>query len=161
VSTTKSGGVSTSWVGVLNASYPRLPGGNYSRHGGTAFATRSTLLKCDHAGPTRSGPPAAVECAQMDLPRSKRVFLDVPVAYRTAGDEMWLQGRIVNVSESGIMFAPAVVEIGQSIEMIFSTPIAIASIAPGRLICKAKVVRTGVTGAAAVRFEEYRFLLEQ
>jgi hypothetical protein len=97
----------------------------------------------------------------MDFPRSKRMFLDVPIAYRSAGDEMWLQSRIVNVSESGVMFAPAVVELGQSIEMVFSTPIPIASIAPGRLICKAKVVRTGITGVAAARFEEYRFLLEQ
>ena len=73
---------------------------------------------------------------------------------------MWLQGSIVNVSESGIMFAPAAVEPGQSVEMIFTTPVPIASIAPGRLICTGKVVRTNSVGVAAARFEEYRFLLE-
>lgn len=93
-------------------------------------------------------------------PRAKRLLLSVPITYRAAGDEAWLQGRIVNVSESGVMFAPAAVEAGQSIEVIFSTPVPIASIAPGRLICVGKVVRTGPTGIAAARFEECRFLLE-
>jgi hypothetical protein len=86
--------------------------------------------------------------------------IPVPITYRAAGDDQWLQGRILNVSESGVMFAPAAVEPGQSIEVIFSTPFQIQSIAPGRIICVGKVVRTEPSGSAAAQFEECRFLLE-
>lgn len=91
--------------------------------------------------------------------RAKRVPLLVPIAYRRAGDEVWLRGRIVNVSESGVMFAPGAVEPGQSIEVMFSTPIPIASIAPGTVLCKGEVVRTSVTGVAAMRFDEFRYVV--
>src|SRR5687768_5508065 len=56
-----------------------------------------------------------------EVSRAKRLPLLVPISYRAAGDEPWLWGRIVNISESGVMFTPAAVEPGQSIEVIFST----------------------------------------
>ena len=94
-----------------------------------------------------------------ETPRAARLRLLASISYRVTSDEMWLRGRIVNVSESGVMFAPAALEAGQSIEVIFSTPVPIESIAPGRLICRAKVVRTAPDGTAAARFDECRFLL--
>lgn len=95
-----------------------------------------------------------------EAPRAKRLPLAMPINYRSAGEDGWLQGRIVNISESGVMFAPADLEVGQAIELIISTPISIQSIAPGRLICMAKVVRTAPDGKAAAHFDECRFLLE-
>lgn len=96
-----------------------------------------------------------------ETPRATRVLLTVPITYRTVGDDAWLQGRILNVSESGVMFAPAVLNVGQSIEVIFSTPVPIASIAPGKVLCVGKVVRVNAAGVAAARFEECRFLLDE
>jgi hypothetical protein len=97
---------------------------------------------------------------QTETPRAPRLTLTVPITYRKVGDQAWLHGRVVNVSESGVMFGPAAVEAGQSIEVIFSTPIPIASIAPGKLFCTGHVVRTAASGVAAAHFEECRFLLE-
>ena len=86
--------------------------------------------------------------------------MTVPIAYRTVDDGLWLQGRIVNVSESGVLFAPAAVETGQAIQVIFTAPGPIQSIAPGKLFCSGKVVRTDAAGVAAARFDDVRFLLE-
>jgi len=95
-----------------------------------------------------------------EIPRAKRLALMVPITYRLTSDEEWLQGRIVNISESGVMFAPAAVELGHAIEVIFSTPVPIDSLAPGKLICLAEVVRTTPVGTAAARFDECRFLID-
>ena len=97
---------------------------------------------------------------RMETPRARRVPLRVPITYRSTGDDAWLQGRILNLSESGVKFAPAALEVGQSIEVIFSTPTSVASFASGKIICVGKVVRTTPAGDAAARFEECRFLLE-
>jgi hypothetical protein len=97
---------------------------------------------------------------RMETPRAKRVSIQVPITYRSTGDDAWLQGRILNLSESGVMFAPAVLEVGQSIEVIFSTPTLVASFASGKIVCVGKVVRTTPAGDAAAQFEECRFLLE-
>jgi hypothetical protein len=94
-----------------------------------------------------------------ETPRARRLPLPVPINYRSAGEDAWLQGRILNISESGVMFAPAELEVGQAIEVILSTPIPIQSIAPGRLVCMAKVVRIAADGTAAAQFDECRFLL--
>ena len=92
--------------------------------------------------------------------RAKRLTLTAPITYRRAGEDAWLQGRIVNVSESGVLFAPTELEAGRSIEVIFSTPVLIDSIGPGTLVCVAEVVRTTPAGTAAARFDECRFLIE-
>jgi hypothetical protein len=97
---------------------------------------------------------------RMETPRAKRVSLPVPITYRSAGDDTWVQGRILNLSESGVMFAPAALEVGQSIEVIFSTPASVASFASGKILCVGKVVRTTPAGDAAAQFEECRFLLD-
>jgi len=96
---------------------------------------------------------------RMETRRAQRLLLSVPISYRTPGDEEWFSGRVRNISESGVMFAPADLKVGQAIEVILSSPIPIQSIAPGQLFFSAKVVRTGPDHTAAARFEEVRFLL--
>jgi hypothetical protein len=46
------------------------------------------------------------------------------------------------------------------VELIFSTPIQVGSIASGKLVCVGEVVRTTEMGVAGARFEECRFVLE-
>jgi hypothetical protein len=50
-------------------------------------------------------------------------------------------------------------ELGTAVEVILSPPTPMAGFAPGKQVCVAEVVRTTEV-AAAVRFEECRFLLE-
>jgi hypothetical protein len=95
----------------------------------------------------------------MVVPRADRVPLRVPISYRVAGDEEWFQSRIVNVSESGVLFGPTELQAGMPVELIFSSPIQVGSMASGRLICVGEVVRTTLMGVTGARFEECRFLL--
>lgn len=99
------------------------------------------------------------------VPRAERVTLHVPIAYRVANrrteiDAEWFQSRILNISESGVLFGPTALEQGASIEVIFASPIQIGSFGAGKLVCIGEVVRTTETGAAGARFERWRFLLE-
>jgi hypothetical protein len=97
---------------------------------------------------------------QIDTPRAQRLLLSVPVSYRHPASEDWLSGRIRNISESGVMFGPAELSVGDTIEMIVSTPIRIQSIAPGRLFFSARVVRVGSDSSVAAHFDDCRYLLE-
>ena len=94
------------------------------------------------------------------LPRATRIALSVPIAYRRPRDEEWFQGRILNISESGVLFGPTGLTSGASVEVMFVAPIPIGSIASGKLICVGEVVRTTETGAAAATFAECRFVLD-
>ena len=92
--------------------------------------------------------------------RAERLNLHVPITYRVPGDEHWFQGRIVNISESGVLFEPTELQAGMPVELIFSTPVQVGSIASGKLVCTGEVVRTTEMGVAGARFEECRFVLE-
>lgn len=99
------------------------------------------------------------------VPRAERLALQVPIAYRVANppretEDEWFQSRILNISESGVLFGPTALEPGASVEVIFSAPIPIGSIGTGKLVCMGEVVRTTETGAAGARFEQWRFLFE-
>jgi hypothetical protein len=92
--------------------------------------------------------------------RSERLALAIPITYRIAGDDHWIHSRVMNISDSGVLFGPTGVGPGTPLELIFAAPINIGSMASGKLVCAAEVVRTTEAGAAAARFDECRFLLE-
>ena len=93
-------------------------------------------------------------------PRASRVALPIPIMFRRSGEEEWLAGRVVNLSESGVLFEPSELPPGTPIEVMLSPPIQIGELAPGKQVCAAEVVRTTDRGGVAVRFDECRFLLE-
>ena len=94
------------------------------------------------------------------VPRADRLPVHVPITYRVAGDEQWFRSQILNLSESGVLFGPTELQAGMPVELIFSTPVQVGSIASGRLVCVGEVVRTTMMGETGARFEEVRFLLE-
>jgi hypothetical protein len=94
------------------------------------------------------------------LPRADRVALGIPILYHRPGDDDWFQARVVNLSESGVLFGPSELEPGAPVEVIIAPPIQVGALASGKQICVAKVVRTTDARAVAVRFDECRFLLE-
>ena len=96
----------------------------------------------------------------MFVPRADRLRLDISVAYRVQGDEEWFQSRVMNVSESGVLFGPTELRPGAAVEVIISSPVPVGSRASGPHVCTGKVVRATELGAAAARFEACRFLLE-
>ena len=93
-------------------------------------------------------------------PRAARVSIPMLIMYRRAGDEDWLSGKVVNLSESGVLFGPTELKPGTSVEVLLSPPIQVGTLAIGKQVCAAEVVRASDVGVTAVRFDECRFLLE-
>jgi hypothetical protein len=93
-------------------------------------------------------------------PRATRIALSIPIAYRRLGEENWFQSRVVNLSESGILFGPTELEPGANIEVVVSPPVHIGSLVRGKQLCAAAVVRSTHVGAVAVRVDACRFMLD-
>lgn len=54
--------------------------------------------------------------------RAKRQELRIPLRYRVAGQQNWLLGETVNVSETGMLFASNdLLEVDSSLEITFQT----------------------------------------
>ena len=94
------------------------------------------------------------------VPRADRLPLRLPITYRAQGDEDWLLSRVVNLSESGVLFGPTGLSPGTVVEMIISPPVSVGARAPGPHVCAGKVVRTTEMGDVAAQFETWRVLLE-
>jgi PilZ domain len=94
----------------------------------------------------------------MFIPRADRVELPIPITYRRANGDEWFHAKVVNLSESGVLFGPSELEPGTPVEVILSSPIQVGSFATGSQVCAAEVVRVTEIGAVAARFEECRFL---
>jgi hypothetical protein len=92
-------------------------------------------------------------------PRARRVALPITIMYRRAGEEGWHPSRVVNLSESGVLFGPTELTPGTSVEVILSPPMQVGNLPTGKQLCSAEIVRATEVGVAA-RFEECRFLLE-
>lgn len=93
-------------------------------------------------------------------PRATRVALSIPIAYRRLGDEDWYQSKVLNLSESGILFGPTELEPGSTVEVMVSPPIQVGSLGRGKQVCSAAVVRSTQARAVAVRVDACRFMLD-
>ena len=74
-------------------------------------------------------------------PRAQRIDVPIPIEYHRAGDDHWFQAKVVNLSESGVLFGPSELEPGTPIEVILSPPIHVGALATGKQVCAAEVVR--------------------
>src|SRR5260221_10548725 len=92
--------------------------------------------------------------------RADRVSVHIPVTYRVAGHEDWLQSRAEKISESGVLFGPTTPTPGTPFEVILVSPMQIGSLAPGKLMCVGEVVRATAARLVGARFGECRFLME-
>ena len=93
------------------------------------------------------------------IPRATRVALSIPIAYRRLGEDHWFQSKVVNLSESGILFGPTELQTGTSIEVVVSPPVHIGSLSRGKQLCEGEVVRSTHV-AVAVRVDTCRFMLD-
>ena len=94
--------------------------------------------------------------------RAERFTIDIPVSFRVTGEEQWQKGQIVNLSESGLLFdSHTPLEPQTPLELLFSPPIQVGPIAPGKVICVGEVVRTSEGPVVGARFEECRVVQER
>jgi hypothetical protein len=85
--------------------------------------------------------------------RAARVSLPIAMTYRIAGESDWTHSRILNVSESGVLFGPTGLLPGTSVELAFSLPMRIGSLTVGRLVRRGRIVRVTELAAVGARFE--------
>ena len=56
--------------------------------------------------------PDEVQSMLTITPRAARVSIPMSIMYRRAGEEDWLSGKVVNLSESGVLFGPTELQPG-------------------------------------------------
>jgi hypothetical protein len=93
-------------------------------------------------------------------PRAERLTFPTPIMYRRRGEEHWFASRVLNLSDSGVLFGPSELTLGTPVEIILTTPTQIAWFSPGRQVCPAEVVRATADGSVAARFVDGRRCFE-
>ena len=84
---------------------------------------------------TRVTPEASVD-------RARRFHIDAPLRYRTCGEQEWHEGKIENISWSGMLFrGKQVIEPCTPIEMSFVLPAKVRDELPALVLCSGRVVR--------------------
>ena len=97
-----------------------------------------------------------------DTGRARRFELHLPLRYRTVGAARWREGRIENISRSGVLFwTDEPLEVDTPLEMSFMLPV--MDTAPW-VVCRGRIVRTvppqgqEVPSGLAAAFSSYRFV---
>jgi hypothetical protein len=95
--------------------------------------------------------------------RAHRYPVRVPVRYRSSDADTWHDGRIENISESGMLFeAEYPVAVNTPVEMKFVLP-ATMPVEPAEVVCHGRIVRAVPTSkkrrplALAATIVTYRF----
>jgi hypothetical protein len=94
--------------------------------------------------------------------RAPRVPLPLLLQYRALDDPEWHEGRIENISRTGVLFSsPKLIPVDTEVEMRLELPV---HPTPSAILCHGRVVRTVATGrgawqpALAATIADYRFL---
>jgi hypothetical protein len=94
--------------------------------------------------------------------RARRVPLPLLLRYRSLDDPQWHEGRVENISRSGVLFSTSdLMAVDTELEMTFELPVAPT---PPAIHCRGRVVRTVAAGsggwhpALAATIAAYRFV---
>jgi hypothetical protein len=76
-------------------------------------------------------------------PRARRLKLDAALRYRVNGTSTWYEGRIENLSQSGLLFrGPRQLPVNALIELVFEMPKEISGQKNRDVVCQGRVVRS-------------------
>ncbi|MFZ3210675.1 MAG: PilZ domain-containing protein [Terriglobales bacterium] len=96
--------------------------------------------------------------------RAPRFTLELPLRYRRHGADEWEEGRLRNISRSGLFFsARQAYSVHTRIELTFTLPKVLRDEPPGLVCCQGQVARSvlsdteGDRPAIAVRIRDYQF----
>ena len=77
------------------------------------------------------------------IPRARRLKLDAALRYRVNGSSTWYEGRIENLSQSGLLFrGPRQLPVNALIELVFEMPKEISGQKNRDVVCQGRVVRS-------------------
>ena len=111
--------------------------------------------------PLKSGRESwTIRVTQLQRRRPCRPTIRVPSGCRfrfpscidALGDQDWFPSRVLNLSDSGVLFGPTELPLGTSVEIILTPPIQSGWLGQGKQVCTAEVVRATEGGAVAARF---------
>ena len=75
--------------------------------------------------------------------RAQRFAIQMLLRYQKVGGEAWFEGRIENISRSGVLFRTEhVLEPRTAVRMSFNLPVSIGDDGPSEVFCRGSVVRT-------------------
>jgi PAS domain S-box-containing protein len=94
--------------------------------------------------------------------RAQRFNLQLPLRYRTLGENSWRNGTTENISRSGVLFrAEEALQPAAQLEINLVLPPEIAGLTATEVICRGEVVRTvesaDMSPALAAKILQYRF----
>jgi len=99
------------------------------------------------------------------VPRARRLKLDSPVRFRVKNVGSWLEGKIENISQSGVLFqGPQQMPVNALLEMVFEMPEEISGQKNSNVLCQARIIRskgardTGETFGLAASILDYKFI---
>ena len=103
------------------------------------------------------------------MPRARRLKVDLPIRYRGKNLSTWYEGKVENISQSGLMFfGPQELPANALIEMIFEMPEEISGQKNSNVLCQGRVIRvkdvldnTEDTFGLATSILDYEFLRPQ
>ena len=76
------------------------------------------------------------------MPRARRVRSSLPIRYRGKNLSTWYEGKIQNISQSGVMFhGPQPLPANALLEMIFEMPEAISGQKNSTVLCQGRLIR--------------------
>ena len=98
------------------------------------------------------------------FPRARRYPIRLPVRYRPGGTDAWHEGRVANISQSGMLFETEhLVAVNTPVVMRFVLPATMYVKSPAEIVCHGKIVRRVLTSkrestpALAATIANYRF----
>ena len=99
------------------------------------------------------------------MPRARRLTLQAPLRYRPKGLGTWHEGRVENLSQSGVLlFGPQQLPDNTLVEMVFEMPEEISGQKNSTVLCQARIIRakeapeTADDAGLAASILDYKFL---
>ena len=76
-------------------------------------------------------------------PRARRLKLDVELRYRVNSTSAWYEGKVENISQTGLLFhGPQQLPVNALIELVFEMPEEISGQKNRNVLCQGRVIRS-------------------
>jgi hypothetical protein len=81
--------------------------------------------------------------------RAPRYAIAMPVRYRGARQQTWRQGKVKNISRTGVLFTTdRALDVSVQIEMIVQLPAEVSGASAAQVLCAGRIVRTVLPAAS-------------
>lgn len=128
------------------------------------WKTMKRMKREDGEGDASEAPRARNQKKPTWVPRARRLTLQAPLRYRPKGLGTWHEGKVENLSQSGVlMFGPQQLPENTLVEMVFEMPEEISGQKNSTVLCQGRIIRRKESGdpesiGLAASILDYKFL---